>query len=379
MVVQPLQVAAAQQLDAPPVLEVQAKPLLLHPGTGILVEPEGQGHPCCLAAQAGPPLGGLQIPAPDGLPQPVADALRDQVQAVVPTQGHQQFPDHRQQMGADVEDHPVRVAQQPPIRLPGGEVEGIGMPRLVQAAGFQQKALHRADIGEGGQPDPGAAWFPRLPAFIQFAAQQQLLDGIAGHPVIQRQHPGCHLGVRQQGAQAIVLGQGGHHGFLHQDEGNGAGQCLLQHGQMQQGRRGDHQPIQGFGQQGFQGRRRHDAGQGDGGIKTPYLGMFRQGGKCRQIGCLHHGPQTDKSNLHGNLDMACVPGACPAPRETGQTGINAGWAPASVRPLPGSSPCAWRSLPPDRAGSGPRRNTCSRGGRNTSPTPPPPATWRRTR
>ncbi len=59
--------------------------------------------------------------------------------------------------------------------------------------------------------------------------------------------------------------------------------------------------------------------------------------------------------------------------------INAGSAPASARPPPASCPCAGHSLPPDRAGSAPPRSTCSRGGRSTSRTLPPPATWRRTR
>ena len=54
-------------------------------------------------AQAGAPLGGFEITTGDGLAQPVGHPVNHQRQAVIPAEGHQQLADHRQQMGADVE------------------------------------------------------------------------------------------------------------------------------------------------------------------------------------------------------------------------------------------------------------------------------------
>ncbi|MNI82114.1 hypothetical protein D3C73_1387920 [compost metagenome] len=107
------------------------------------------------------------------------------------------------------------------------------MPLLVEAAGLQQEALHRVHIGQGDGRN-GASLPGLRPPVIPQPATQQPLDGVAGHPVIQRQHPGGDLGIRQQGLQASALGQGRHHRLLHQDQGDGACQRLLQHRQMQQ-------------------------------------------------------------------------------------------------------------------------------------------------
>ncbi|MNH17427.1 hypothetical protein D3C79_770990 [compost metagenome] len=159
------------------------------------------------------------------------------MQAVVPAEGHQQLADHRQHMGADVEDDPVRVMEGPLIRLAGREVEGEGVTLGIYAAGLQQEALHLGHVLDGRGPNPGLVR-QGLPAHIQFATEQ-LLDGAVRHPVIQRQHPARHGGIRQQGLQAVVLDQAGHHRFLHQDQGDLACQRLLQYRQVKQRRGGD--------------------------------------------------------------------------------------------------------------------------------------------
>jgi hypothetical protein len=67
VMVQPLQVAAAKQLDAPPVLEVQANPSS-PPRDRHTCRARGQGHPCRLAAQAGPPSAVSRSPRRMGCP-----------------------------------------------------------------------------------------------------------------------------------------------------------------------------------------------------------------------------------------------------------------------------------------------------------------------
>ncbi|MNR55260.1 hypothetical protein D3C85_1755910 [compost metagenome] len=69
------------------------------------------------------------------------------------------------------------------------------MTLCIDAAGLQQEALHLGHILDGRGPNPGLVR-QGLPAGIQLTAEQ-LLDGAARHPVIQRQHPARHCGIRQ--------------------------------------------------------------------------------------------------------------------------------------------------------------------------------------
>ena len=59
---------------------------------------------------------------------------KGKAQRRIASAGVQGFAEHRQDMGADIEDHPIRMTQLPGIQLPGGKIECDRLTSAVKAA-----------------------------------------------------------------------------------------------------------------------------------------------------------------------------------------------------------------------------------------------------
>ncbi len=71
---------------------------------------------------------------------------KGKAQRHIASAGVQGFAEHRQDMGADIEDHPIRVTQLPGIQLPGGKIECDRLTSAVKAAWLLQITFEPDDI-----------------------------------------------------------------------------------------------------------------------------------------------------------------------------------------------------------------------------------------
>ncbi len=60
---------------------------------------------------------------------------KGKAQRRIASAGVQGFAEHRQDMGADIEDHPIRVTQLPGIQLPVAKLSATGSPALLKPLG----------------------------------------------------------------------------------------------------------------------------------------------------------------------------------------------------------------------------------------------------
>lgn len=80
------------------------------------------------------PLCGDRIPRGDAMAEAVFRHPKGKAQRRIASAGVQGFAEHRQDMGADIKDHPIRVTQLPGIQLPGGKIERDRLSGSVKAA-----------------------------------------------------------------------------------------------------------------------------------------------------------------------------------------------------------------------------------------------------
>ena len=160
------------------------------------------------------------------------------------------------------------------------------MPLLVKAAGLRRKPpprlLSARVTGEMGPVCPACGRQSSQPA------AEQPLDGVAGHPAIQRQHLGATSGSASRACRrylrpGIWLNQQGME--LGEPAGAAGGVAMTSRSTASSAPGSATIPLPA----------------GCGGVKSPDRHLWRQGLQMPADSGLHHRPQTNESNLHGNF------------------------------------------------------------------------------
>ena len=91
-------------------------------------------------------LGSDRIPMSNISAETVFRRPNGEVQRHIASAAEQRFPQHRQDMGTDIEDHAVRMTQPPGIQFAGGKVKRDRFSDSVKAAWLLQIAFYPGDI-----------------------------------------------------------------------------------------------------------------------------------------------------------------------------------------------------------------------------------------